>query len=395
MTKVAIVNCYGDGNRGSAALNEAAIAIARQIYPDTEIGLVCINEFSGPERHAAFRHTLAAESGVRLLGPLVERSSLLLGRYSSLPVELAVSRLPDSLINADTAAFLEQSNLVISRGGVVYHASKGTSAQFLRRTSAMRYAQARGVPSMHIGLHAMDVETVLAKKLIARDFRKSTLLLPRGPISAEWVRRLAPGSRFHRSPDSVVSLRAHGSGPVVTPDMEHWGISLTHRVDQAINPVIDLIAKGAREGRVKKVSIVNQVTGPDSDIRTSRMLAEHLSSLVEVRDVGDDLSPASLMRYYSGLGVLIASRLHAGIFGLLGGTPSIVIENKKRSKYFDVYSELGLESLVVSRDDYAAWWPVLATCLQEGMRARIRNAVDQAVERHEESLDLARSLVPN
>lgn len=67
MTRVAIVWAFADRNRGSAALNLAAIDFARWVIPDAEVGIIGIPQGGIPD-HAV---TFAARKGVRLLPPLV------------------------------------------------------------------------------------------------------------------------------------------------------------------------------------------------------------------------------------------------------------------------------------------------------------------------------------
>lgn len=394
MKRVSIVNCYGDVNRGSAALNAVAIRAAKTIFPDAQIRIIPINDFSDKERSESFRHTLKSFPDVQILPPMLSKQSLRGGAWTSTPLEM-VTRLVQRhrWVNEATADFIEGSDLVISRGGVVYYAPRGGLPGLLRRTSAMRWAQAKAVPTMHLGLHAMEVESALGARLVSEQFSSSRILLPRGPLSHEWVKRYAPNAVSLRTPDSVLSFH-----PTVTVAggafvEGQWAVSITEGSHVELEEIIELVNRGSRHGLLNQLMVVVQVGGAGSDIQIAKELVERVRRVVAVELIDDDLSVEALIELYSRMSIVLSTRLHAAILGLIAGVPSLVKPVGKRLKDIDVFSEIGLGEWVLDQPSLDDQWRVILAASQPEVRARVHATVEHAAERHREALLRASKII--
>jgi polysaccharide pyruvyl transferase WcaK-like protein len=377
--KVAIVNTYGDENRGSAALNIAAIRIVRRSFPSAEISLVPINEFGERERAIRYRHTLQAHPDVHLAAPLMRQESLAGGAATSLPLELLNGRLR-RLLDAETADVLDAADLVVSRGGVIYRSSTtlARTAALLRRTASLRYAQRRGTPTVLLGLHAGAIGGRLAERSCRRQYEQADVVLPRGPLSEQRVRSLAPAASMHRLPDSVFGAELAR----VDRDAEMDGALAISVSDPAI-PHLDTIAGTARalleRGLVDRVIVVDQVSGDDADATACGRLAQQLPDNTKL--VRDDLSPSDLVHLYGSCVAVIASRLHAAILGLIGGTPSFPIDLSRDHKAVDTFGEVGLERWVLDPQAPGTWLDVVADAVPSGRSGSV-GAYSAAADRY-------------
>lgn len=343
--RIAIVNTYGDDNRGSAALNIAAVYLVRQAFPDAVVGLVPINEFEESERSHRYRHTIERFPDVEVLAPIVRQETLRSGAISSIPAELLARRLPLRLLDRRTDEFLRSSDLVVSRGGVIYRdcSTMGNLAAFLRRTGALRLAQADGIPTVLLGLHAGRPNSPIGARLMRRQYRRADLVLPRGPLSGEVVREIA-AAPITRLPDSVIG------GPFLLPATQrtatgHLVLAVSDPARRLFGDIADLVGRLAGAGGIKRATVVAHSLGLDSDVTASEDLARQLS--VPTTLVTDDLPPARLVELYATADAVVASRLHAAILGLMSRTPSYPIELSQDRKAIDTFTEIGLGHMVL------------------------------------------------
>lgn len=391
--RIAVVNCYGDANRGSAALNMVAVSAAMAVDPAAEVGIVSIRDFSQKSLERSFRHTLREFPNVELLPPLLNRDSIRGGRFTSIPAELLTSIWSKHpLVVGETAGFLSGSDLIISRGGVIYDAPRGGEAGLLRRTSAMRFAQAKDIPTVHFGLHAMNIPSLAARTVVRADFSTSRLLLPRGPVSQYWVKQYAPEAASTRSPDSVVGLW-NGPGDEGSRQRGHWALAVTNGAHQAIEQLLRLVEEGVSRGVVSRATLVAQVNAGDSDVTEAQELLPRLQRLVPTQFIGDDLTPHQLIDLYGTAELVLATRLHACIFGLLAGVPSLILPVRNRGKDNDVLSELGLSEFVLDQHTHELRWRRVEAALSVGASQLVSKAMSEAHSRHTASVALIRDVV--
>ncbi len=146
-------------------------------------------------------------------------------------------------------------------------------------------------------------------------------------------------------------------------------------LDQVRSMVDGLVASG----RVDDVAVALQVTDVDSDRPAVEQLLSSLDRDVELVD--EDLSPRQLVDRYAQFDVLVSSRLHAAVFGLLAGVPSFPIDVSDDEKAVDVFDEVGLGDFVLTRHEASRWAQLVADRLDDA-RARVVRSVDEAYDRY-------------
>ena len=381
MATVAIVNAYDDENRGSAALNLAAVELVRRSDPDAAIGLVTIRDFDASRRVQGYRHTLAEHPDVQVLPPLVDRRSLVAGSLSAIPAELLAPWTARRGLNEQTAEFLDSADLVVSRGGVIYHCRKGRKdlAGLLRRTSALRWAQRRGVPTSLIGLHVGAVHGAAATRVVRSQFARATVSHPRGALSEARLRSLSPSAHACRLPDSVFALRPALDRPAHATTGGRLLLVVSAPLAPYLGQVRSMVDELVAAGRVGHVAVALQVTDVDSDRPAVEQLLTSLDRDVELVD--EDLSPRQLVDRYAQFDLLVSSRLHAAVFGLLAGVPSFPIDVSDDEKAVDVFGEIGLGDFVLTRREAPRWAQLVADRLDDA-GTRVVRSVDEAHDRY-------------
>lgn len=390
-SQIAIVNTYGDDNRGSAALNMAAIHVAEKAFPGSRIGLVTISDFDSDARQHSYRHTIAKYPKVEMLGPVVRQASLRAGAASSIPAELAANRLPRRMLDEHTAEFLRHSDLVLSRGGVIYRdcSSVGRLAAFLRRTTALRVAQAAGVPTVLLGLHAGRPNSPAGSRLMRRQYEHADLILPRGPRSEAVVHEIT-SVPVTRLPDSVVG------GPFLTPAESrvrtgHLVLAMSEPARPLFDRVVELVKMLSSRGEVDRVTVVAHSIGLDDDVPASIDIAARMP--VPATLMTEDLSPDELIGLYRSADMVVASRLHAAILGLLARTPSYPIELSQLGKAVDTFSEIGLGEMVLDPHRSHEWH--LQVAADGPTRERTSSVIASAAARYGVLPGLLHSITEN
>ena len=151
--RVVIVNCYNDNNRGSAALNFAAIEMVMRAFgKSVDISLVPLaHDNASSSLGEQFRHTVKRYPEVAIADPLFDPGG------SRLEVASALRhwrRASGSALNVLTLERIASADLVVSRGGVILHgrtSGVGGTGSLATRTMALRTAQELGVRTVVYG----------------------------------------------------------------------------------------------------------------------------------------------------------------------------------------------------------------------------------------------------
>jgi polysaccharide pyruvyl transferase WcaK-like protein len=143
------VNAYTDHNKGSAALTIAALRQIRRQFPDASIGVVPLQQGGSGDPANDFRHTMAEFGGIEVLPPLFLHGQ---GRWGG--AHALLSSATRRALNKVTRGELLDADLVVSRGGVVFHAREGDRfglASLLVRTLPTRLSSSAGIPTALYG----------------------------------------------------------------------------------------------------------------------------------------------------------------------------------------------------------------------------------------------------
>jgi colanic acid/amylovoran biosynthesis protein len=358
--QIALTNVWNDSNRGSCALTWASIELVFKAFPDASVAIVPIAVT--PPDAAPFRHTTQRYPQVRILPPLFDGQ----GKATvSLLFRLALSLgeiLHFDLGRPDpnpTLEWIRNCDLVVSVGGVKFQTYGGTFRDDARLVVCMfplLAAQRIDVPAVLLGAQVGPFRTRLARRIFRRIAAKAAVVFPRERISASEVERLARHDRSILAPDSAFSLELSHAGARALFDQRQLDanastlalvISSALRSDERSDAHVALFANVAmrlrESGFITQIVIVIQA---DEDRTISLELARSLQ-LDPRCVVDDDLSPDHLSSLYGACRMVISSRLHAVILGMLAGVPAISLAPEVTFKESAVLGMLGLESLCV------------------------------------------------
>lgn len=351
--RVALVNVYGDDNRGSCALTWAALDQIRRLHPAAEVAIVAIHDPA--ERSGRFRFTARRYPDVAVLPPPVEAAR---GRLSGLRTLLRVARalVGPGRVRSESATWLASADLVVSRGGVVLQQvdrGPGAFASFLLRMTPLLLAVRLRRPVVLYGAHIGPFNSSGARRVMRWLLGRVAFAFPRDSGSLATLVGLRPGCPHEVVPDSVFSLRLDEPGTDV-PSLEgalvvspsgHLGDAARGRQEV----LADVARRALSEGLVERVVVSVQVHGDAaSDLPAAQEFADLFDPPLET--VGAELSPFDLVGAYGSARAVVGFRLHACVLALVGGTPALPLHNGLQDKSEPVFREVGLGHLVPPTD---------------------------------------------
>lgn len=338
-----IANCYPDDNRGSAALNDAACAVAERAFPGASLSIVSAARGASARDDSSltfpFRHSLAAHPGVQVLPPLLPTR-----RAGGMAEAAAVARgllwqlAPWRLGSGPTMAALRAADAVLSRGGYLL-ADPGGLRWWLNPYLLLlpnRLAHRLGKPTWTLPTSVIPAATVLgglAMRHLIRSFDRLAVRDPRArPVAA------ALGGRDVRVYDDTVFIldvpdRAAVAAAVARQGLtgqrfavattRHWGSPAADARKRALQAATLRALLERRE--IDRVLVAAQTVGPDLDERpTARALLDQLPP-GQGQLIAGDFSHRELMALYGGADVVVTQHLHSFIFAAMMGTPALVL----------------------------------------------------------------------
>jgi polysaccharide pyruvyl transferase WcaK-like protein len=399
MIRVCVVNCYNDDNRGSAALNLAAIKCVTDVFGAADITLVPLagETLDGPAQ--AFRHTLSAMGKVSIAPAPVEFSQMRLPAVAALRVGAFGRRTG---VAGEVIERLNASDLVVSRGGVILHAResghRGTIS-LASRLSGVAVADRLGVPYAFLGAQVGPVHAWGSERLLSRTLEASSLAIVRDQESLATVRRISSNDKVTVAPDSVFAL--------ARPDQ--WsddragvlGVAVSSHVSRDETTEVELIAQrvAMAVGALDPSAIqffVHSTGARSDDSALTRKVADRVSrqfpSLLVQLDESADPSPVALMDSYAECAAVISSRLHAVVLALAAGSIGISIAGGVTFKEHALLSEVGLPDFAPR--DQVEYEKLLGEIGRgwDGVRDRARNKTVAAHERLSSTVQMLASI---
>jgi polysaccharide pyruvyl transferase WcaK-like protein len=357
--RICISGVYSDVNKGSAALTAAAIEAAQRAFPGARISLLSLgleNSASG----SAFGRTRERYPYVEILPPAVTVAN---GRFQGIRALLRsllilACRRPTRFDSLATKR-VRESDMVMARGGVILfdrHSWGGLASMWLGTFPlllALRMEIRTALWGAHIG-PLVECRSRLVARMILR--RVDTVFV-RGPESRRVAENLGvEAERIVDMPDSVfglrppnaeiverilVHLRLHGCRFGVIAMSGH--APRTYDIDAFCRRLLSALRVPLDGGLVDRVVVVVHV--PGSDTAVSRRIVD-LAADDRYTYVDADLGYDDLIGMYSKARFVLGVRLHAAVFGVVGGTLSYPFD-RARSKAHDVFDELGLGDFVI------------------------------------------------
>ena len=344
--KILIVNLHSALNLGDDAIMHATLAGLRNAFPGAQI-IAAANHPQSWEKFAdlevvgsfvtwAYRLQDSRWRGQRWLIPLILLGLPLIAlTYRVLGLQiLAGNEQKRRLLSAYYSA-----DLVLSCGGGNFYAHKRLSSFLLLALSALVFPTWLGKRTIMLPQSVGPIDGGLQRWLARYVFNRVDLLLLREERSVKFVQDvLHVRSPLSQLPDLAFGLVCN-AGPDPDPGHEalRIGINVIDRAAQQADfagqqqyesSLIELCARLAADNAID-LTIFCQVYGPtldQDDLRAARRLHAALCERnIAVTLQANFTDARETIAAYAHLDLMIGSRMHAGIFALLCGVPTLLI----------------------------------------------------------------------
>lgn len=313
-------------------------------------------------------------------------------------LQKAVS-IPASIMSASVEAFITRfkypvkndikeissCDMLICKGGSLLY-SDGSFRQnmFLSRLLMPLYlAQVFKKPNFIFGQSIGPFKGVYARQLMRRIGQKTTAIYVRDKKSWEYLKDLGISQTLLRHmPDPAFLLALDPALPLNTPRTQALGVTalavswLDQEQAAYEKKLGSIIKKFLTDHPTWTVKFIPQVVGPDVrqddrvvQLRILKQLGTELASRCTVHE--EDASLEELLKLYSSVKFLLASRLHSSIFAAIVGTPAVVLEYQQ-AKAEGAFKWLGRPN------DVIPWGAP-----EEDIEARLKERLAQADNDHE------------
>ena len=177
---------------------------------------------------------------------------------------------------------------------------------------------------------SMDTpKNALQKFFIKRELNKYDLISCRDALSEQWIKTLAPKKRIARHADLVFSLNRQllcentGEGCLGIVPVQRAGSSENYAYYTALAQAADDYSR--RHG--KKVLLFAFDTGYENDLLAAMSIKKLMRNAAQAEIIAYDADPSLIFRHMARCAVLVSSRFHGVIAGLLSGIPTAAISD--------------------------------------------------------------------
>lgn len=412
--KTLILNTDSLLNPGDAAIVLAQIQLLRRLRPGLRIALTSRT----PDLDRGFFGPL----DVTVHPPLLPAPSLWRGLGSKLiGSSRHLSRLGDKV---RLVREIRTSDFVISCGGGPFYSNRRRlpGLTFAQNVLHVRLAQAMGKPVLFFPQSFGPFGSAAARRTVMRllGHPRTARILVRESISAEATARTLPAAaraRIELCPDMVFGLLPgplSGAGwgleamppPRLIVSVRDWdfpeaanGADRRRRRESYLESVQAAVLRFGRESQ-GSIMIVPHTRGPgdfEDDRIISRILWKRMrknlpAGRLALLDPPDETSPLSLISLYARADLILATRTHSALFGLLAGRPVVSIHYQPKG--LGIMGSVGLaaRTLPIADCDAASLLRTLeeAAGQTEAEAARIAERIGQL--REEIEIRIARTL---
>jgi colanic acid/amylovoran biosynthesis protein len=396
---VLLVNCWDDSNKGDAAITIGTLNMfkANRLAESFQVSSY-VTHANTDEMNHGFRHVLHAHPQVDLVPCYFPALSRSIGKAAALFRSLRCAfklLLPGFIPDTPLDNAVRTAKMVVSNGGLYFGFRPTSTFNMLYHLFAFSYpmmlAKRLGVPYVLFSQSFGPFPSPLSRAWMRSLVNHSEGTWCRESFSAEALRKIgAEDARLKVIPDAAFGITSRENAALDQIPLaglrsgEYVALSLRSLVPAGFSAEAEqtylrsfgkLIEWIVAEKKMTVV-LVAHTLGPieDEDDRiTTRAVYGALRPEVAVNVVMCelDLSPQQLCTLYGNSELVVATRFHAVILSLCGGTPVIAIP------YFGIKTQgalkdMGLSSytLEVGKIDAAVLQEKVAFCLQESSTAR-------------------------
>jgi colanic acid/amylovoran biosynthesis protein len=363
--KAIILNTDSLLNPGDAAIVLAQIRLLRRLRPGLSIALTSRT----PALDARFFEPL----GVSVHPALLPAPSLWHGPGRKIAGSLRHALRIGAAVRLVRA--IRGSDFVVSCGGGPFYSNRRRrpGLTFAQNVLHVRLAQAFGKPVLFFPQSFGPFGSPAARRTVARllAHRRTSRILVREERSLETVTRMIPArlqARIEPCPDLAFLLSPEPAGrpnpivqamprPRLAVTVRDWdfpeaaGAPERRRMrDRYLEAVATAALRFALE-HGGGVFIVPHTRGPgdfEDDRIVSRRLFDRLKAdlpadRLALLEIPDTASPLDLVSLYGQADLVLATRTHAAVFGLLAGRPVVSIHYQPKGR--EIMASLGLDGL--------------------------------------------------
>jgi polysaccharide pyruvyl transferase WcaK-like protein len=383
---VTIVNCPPDHNKGACAIAWGLIERLRASKRVERIAIVSIFKNTSPE--VDFRHLTAHYPALAIKrSPILHRgepvrfngfwfpdsegrlsSSLLYTPYiAGATLGVRSLRFRERLIRREPGArVLTGSDLILDRGGPFFAAfGPPPNPTLLAVSWPFMFARAARLPYAVMGESVGPLGNSWARSLtkslledarligVREDLSREALIdagLPAGQITtmldnAFWVK-----PRRSERVEQLLTERALADRGFLAVTCRPWPNTPGYIAELA--RTVDLLVPSRFERAALVANMYDPRGAPYLDDRAATYsLYDHVSCKDRVSVIVEDLAPDELASIYGSASVVIGTRLHSVILGLVGGAPVVAV-SYSGPKTRGVMSLLGLSDYVLDMETF-------------------------------------------
>jgi colanic acid/amylovoran biosynthesis protein len=236
-----------------------------------------------------------------------------------------------------------QADLVLSCGGGNFYAHRPSSPAFFWALVTLAFAIVLGKPVAMLPQSVGPIEGRLQRTLARAVFSRVPVIMLREPISLAFVRDdlNIERDRLHLLPDLAFGLPLLPGAPtepqqpqrsnmrigftVIDRGSQHKGFARQDIYERSLLQVLERVAR--EYGAVLHLFVQCYGPSPDQDDRlVSRRIYERLCRQLSTISLYDEFQDAvAIQQAMAKMDLVIASRMHTGIFALTNGTPIVLI----------------------------------------------------------------------
>lgn len=381
-----MANLASPSNPGDAAIYLGSIKLLRETFPGAEI-VLATRAYSERQVFEAWNcEVIPGYPDVEVLG----RNNVM-RKVLSLPRMLAAREPLKSEVKKADAVFL-------AGGGYLYsYRTWLPGLTFLSHHMPAFWAAASRKPLVFLPQSYGPLLSSAARELLGRALKKANHVYYRDLCSGDWLRQtygaragrvaFMPDHAFYITPQDLGAQAPEQSGSLWTAvTVRPW--DPVGRPEVFLKKMTQLLVRLHHETGTG-FRVVAQVLRPraaETDEGVSRALALSLESEIGTGHVclhipENRFEAAELSRLYGGCQLVIGTRLHSAILGMISGTPAAAIGYQPKAE--GVFTALGLKELYLgSLADFSVEYAfsVCRDILQKGemWRNRIAGALESA-----------------
>ncbi|MGH7566346.1 MAG: polysaccharide pyruvyl transferase family protein [Gemmatimonadota bacterium] len=345
---VVVCNVFSDDNKGGSAITQQTIEWLKGVFPKSPVCVVPVEPLGTYEEHrnrfTLQRHpdTRIIRSPIRTDGSSLTTCAMLLKSFLLIWGKTRNSEFERTIANA---------RVVVSKGGYVF-VERNTIGGVLAlwfTAFPLIFASKKKVPTVALCTTVGPYKRTLSKALCGWILRGIDLVVTRDPISTEQARQLGCKA-VRQCPDIAWTFDEGRIDPSSRKEHvcdENYGVVV---VSDEVPSLDDTFLSRLRElsERILNEKLVDRLVVVLQSLEDSRISARFLSPDNDPRYllIECDLAPEQLMGIYKDAQFLIAKRLHAGVFALIVGTPTVLFSTDG-VKADGVMRELGLSNRVI------------------------------------------------